>query len=82
MRYRIDYSQRGLKLTVANLHSLMASRWLEPNIPSYDEEIDAMCAAAWEIGTVLKRSPHLCLDRYCECHWLLSQWEPETLPGL
>lgn len=82
MRLQVINTQRGLRLAVANLHALLTERLLHPFDPRLPEAIDQAVYVCWEVATNTKRSPHLCIDRYCECHWLLSTGEPPRLPGL
>ena len=81
MRIRPIYSQRGLRLAVANLHGAMEEALLHPwdhRLPEYLEQAADVC---WTVALALNLSPHQCLDRYCHCHIVLGERKPPTLPG-
>lgn len=82
MRIRPLYTAHGLRLQVANLHALLGERWVHPIDPKISETIAQVADLCWEVGLATKRSPHLCMDRYCECHLVLAEAEPPRLPGL
>jgi hypothetical protein len=44
--------------------------------------IDRLVDVMWTLSLTECVSPHQCLDRYCDCHLVLYQGEPEGLfPG-
>lgn len=75
-------SRIGLNVAVTNLHALITERTLHPWDHRVPEYIDQQVMVCWEIAQAVNRSPHLCPDRYCACHWELSSGEPPRLPGL
>lgn len=82
MRIKPLYSQRGLRLAVANLHGILGEEIVHPwdhRLPEWRDQAADVC---WTVALALKRSPHLCLDRYCHCHLVLAERKPPTLPGL
>jgi len=82
MRMKPIYSQRGLKLAVANIHSLLHEMHVRPWDSKVTEALIDQIDVAWNVALATNRSPHLCIDRYCLCHQFLREQEPPHLPLL
>jgi hypothetical protein len=72
-------SGRIVKEILEQMHVLLNQG---PHAPLTDEEqerLDALAATAWEISLAHGTTPHTCKDRYCHCHVVLWEAEPEGL---
>jgi len=68
---------------IAALHRSIEDIIIDPRDYREYERADNICAEIWQWSTTMGITPwSYCLDRYCSCKMMLSEWEPDVLPGL
>lgn len=68
---------------MTSLHDEISSLIIDPRDSRAFERCDDLCQEIWQSSLEASITPwRLCLDRYCSCKLMLSEWEPEPLPGL
>lgn len=68
---------------INSLHSLISDIIIDPRDENAYHRADDICQEIWQWCTSIDTTPwSLCLDRYCSCKLMLSEWEPQALPGL
>ena len=68
---------------INDLHRAISDVIIDPRDESAYTKCDETCQEIWQWCQMLGVTPwRYCLDRYCSCKLMLSEWEPDTLPGL
>ena len=63
------------------LHTAISDIIVDPTDSRAYERADDTCQEIWQWCTSMGYTPwKFCLDRYCSCKVMLSEWEPQTLP--
>lgn len=75
-------AQRLMAQHLDSLHRKIEER-LHPSGsgPWEHERVEVTIDAMWTLAQSAALSPHLCRDRYCLCHVLLHEGEPQPLFG-
>lgn len=68
-----------LKVTLHQLHEAIATRLLEGSHDRWEQPVSILAQSMWIDATTAGISPHVCLNRYCDCHVALWAEEPEQL---
>lgn len=68
---------------MSDLHRAIADIIIDPRDERAYEQADDRCQEIWQWSTTMGVTPwRYCLDRYCSCKMMLSEWEPDMLPGM
>lgn len=68
---------------LTTLHQAISDIIIDPLDTSSYAKADDTCQAIWQWCTSFGITPwSYCLDRYCSCKVMLSEWEPDQLPGV
>lgn len=68
---------------MAALHRSIEAIIIDPRDAGEYARADETCQEIWQWSTLMGITPwRYCLDRYCSCKLMLSEWEPDVLPGL
>lgn len=63
------------------LHRAISDIIIDPLDQRAYDTADDTCQAIWQWCTTMGYTPwKFCMDRYCSCKVMLSEWEPQTLP--
>lgn len=64
------------------LHQSISDLIIDPRDAREYERADDLCQEIWRWCTTMGYTPwKFCMDRYCSCKLMLSEWEPDLLPG-
>jgi hypothetical protein len=70
-----------MRALMTALHASIADIIIDPRDTRQYERCDDLCQEIWQWATLMGHNPWgYCLDRYCSCKLMLSEWEPQTLP--
>lgn len=72
-----------MRKLIADLHQCIADIIIDPRDTRQYEKADDICQEVWQWASTMGINPWgYCLDRYCSCKMMLSEWEPDPLPLL